>query len=70
VVVEGEFGQIEEISLTYVTVRTWDLRRLILPITYFVENRFRTGVAFLPICSARLSFISIIRRPLANCAGN
>jgi small-conductance mechanosensitive channel len=41
VVVEGEFGQIEEITLTYVTLRTWDLRRLILPITYFVEKPFQ-----------------------------
>src|SRR5438094_7545642 len=41
VVVEGEFGQIEEIALTYVTVRTWDLRRMILPITYFVEKPFQ-----------------------------
>jgi small-conductance mechanosensitive channel len=41
VVVEGEFGQIEEITLTYVTVRTWDLRRLVLPITYFVEKPFQ-----------------------------
>jgi small-conductance mechanosensitive channel len=41
VVVEGEFGQIEEITLTYVTVRTWDLRRIILPITYFVEKPFQ-----------------------------
>lgn len=41
VVVEGEFGQVEEITLTYVTVRTWDLRRLVLPITYFVEKTFQ-----------------------------
>lgn len=41
VVVEGEFGQIEEITLTYVTVRTWDLRRIILPITQFVEKPFQ-----------------------------
>src|SRR6266550_4479894 len=41
VVIEGEFGQIEEITLTYVTVRTWDLRRMILPITYFVEKPFQ-----------------------------
>src|SRR5438876_5449597 len=41
VVVEGEFGQIEEITLTYVVVRTWDLRRLVLPITYFVEKPFQ-----------------------------
>jgi len=41
VVVEGEFGQIEEITLTYVTVRTWDLRRMVLPITYFVDKPFQ-----------------------------
>ncbi len=41
VVVEGDFGQIEEITLTYVSVRTWDLRRVILPITYFIEKPFQ-----------------------------
>ncbi|MFP4384949.1 MAG: mechanosensitive ion channel family protein [Spirochaetia bacterium] len=41
VIVEGEWGRIEEITLTYVVVRIWDLRRLILPITYFVENPFQ-----------------------------
>ena len=38
VVIEGDWGRIEEIALTYVVVRIWDLRRLIVPITYFVEN--------------------------------
>jgi small-conductance mechanosensitive channel len=41
VVVEGEWGRIEEITLTYVVVRIWDLRRLILPITYFLEKPFQ-----------------------------
>jgi small-conductance mechanosensitive channel len=41
VVVEGEYGQIEEISLTYVVVRAWDQRRLILPITYFIDKSFQ-----------------------------
>ncbi len=41
VVVEDEWGWIEEISLTYVVVRVWDRRRLILPITYFVEKPFQ-----------------------------
>jgi len=41
VVVEGEFGFIEEITLTYVTVRIWDERRLVLPITYFLEKPFQ-----------------------------
>ncbi|HRK01672.1 MAG TPA: mechanosensitive ion channel [Oligoflexia bacterium] len=40
VVVEKEWGKIEEITLTYVVVRLWDLRRLILPITYFAEKPF------------------------------
>ena len=35
VIVENEWGRIEEITLTYVVVRIWDLRRLIVPITYF-----------------------------------
>lgn len=38
--VSGEFGQIEEITLTYVVVRIWDERRLILPSTYFTANPF------------------------------
>jgi small-conductance mechanosensitive channel len=38
VVVEGEWGNIEEITLTYVVVRIWDRRRLVLPCSYFVEN--------------------------------
>ena len=41
VVVEGEFGTIEEITLTYVVVKLWDLRRLIVPITYFIEKPFQ-----------------------------
>jgi small-conductance mechanosensitive channel len=41
VIVEGEWGRIEEITLTYVVVRIWDLRRLILPITYFIEKPFQ-----------------------------
>jgi small-conductance mechanosensitive channel len=41
VVVENEWGTIEEITLTYVVVRIWDLRRLIVPITYFIEKPFQ-----------------------------
>ncbi|MGB6429932.1 MAG: mechanosensitive ion channel family protein [Candidatus Acidiferrales bacterium] len=40
VVVEGEWGWIEEIGSTYVVVRIWDLRRLILPLSYFIEHPF------------------------------
>jgi len=41
VIVENEWGRIEEITLTYVVIRIWDLRRLIVPISYFVEQPFQ-----------------------------
>ena len=41
VIVENEWGWIEEITLTYVVVRIWDQRRLIVPITYFIEQPFQ-----------------------------
>ena len=41
VIVEGEWGRIEEITLTYVVVRIWDQRRLVLPISYFIEKPFQ-----------------------------
>lgn len=40
VIVEGEWGRIEDITLTYVVVRIWDLRRLVVPITFFIEQPF------------------------------
>jgi len=40
-VAEGEFGKVEEITLTYVVLRLWDQRRLILPINYFLEKPFQ-----------------------------
>jgi small-conductance mechanosensitive channel len=41
VVVENEMGWIEEITATYVVVRIWDLRRLIVPLSYFIEKPFQ-----------------------------
>jgi len=41
VIAEGDFGWIEEITLTYVVVRVWDRRRIVLPITHFVEKPFQ-----------------------------
>ncbi|KGO91421.1 mechanosensitive ion channel family protein [Flavobacterium subsaxonicum] len=41
VIVEGEWGWIEEITLTYVVVRIWDKRRMVLPTTYFIEKPFQ-----------------------------
>lgn len=41
VIVEGEWGWIEEITTTFVVVRVWDLRRLVVPISYFIEKPFQ-----------------------------
>lgn len=41
VVVEGEWGRIEDITSTYVVVKIWDERRLVLPVSYFLENPFQ-----------------------------
>ena len=41
VIIEGEWGRIEEITLTYVVVRIWDKRRLIVPSTYFFDKPFQ-----------------------------
>ena len=55
-VVEGEWGRVEDITFTYVVVKIWDQRRLILPINYFIEKPFQnwtrasseiTGTVFL-----------------------
>lgn len=41
VVMEGEFGTVEEIRLSYVVVRLWDERRLVVPVTKFLESSFQ-----------------------------
>lgn len=41
VIVEGEWGRIEDITFTYVVVRIWDLRRLVVPVNYFLETPFQ-----------------------------
>lgn len=41
VIVEGEWGRIEEITSTYVVVRVWDERRLIVPLQWFIEHPFQ-----------------------------
>ena len=41
VVIEGEWGWIEEIGTMFVVVRIWDLRRLVLPLSYFLEHSFQ-----------------------------
>jgi small-conductance mechanosensitive channel len=41
IVVENEWGTVEELTSTYVVVRLWDLRRLIVPLSYFIEKPFQ-----------------------------
>jgi small-conductance mechanosensitive channel len=51
VIVENEWGRIEEITLTYVVIKIWDQRRLIVPLSHFIEKPFqnwtRTSSEFL-----------------------
>jgi small-conductance mechanosensitive channel len=40
-IVEGEWGNVEEITSTYVVVKLWDWRRMVLPLSYFIEKPFQ-----------------------------
>lgn len=75
-VVEGEWGRVEEITGTFVVLRIWDDRRLILPLTYFIEKPFQNwtrqsaqllGSVFffvdysMPIAPLRLAVERIVR---------
>lgn len=76
VIVEGEWGRIEEIGSSYVVVRIWDERRMVVPLTWFIENPFQNwtrrsadllGTAFLwldyraPIAAIRSELERICR---------
>ena len=41
VIVENEWGFVEEIASTYVVIRLWDLRRMVVPLAYFIEKPFQ-----------------------------
>lgn len=75
VVVEGEYGTIGEITLSYVVVNIWDERRLILPCTYFTTQPFEiwtrhsaliTGTVYLdvdwrvPLAQVRAKFMEVV----------
>jgi len=75
VVIENEWGKVEEITTTYVVVRTWDLRRLIVPISFFIDKSFQNwtrehtellGTAFLyvdysvPVDALRTEFFRLL----------
>jgi len=76
VIVEGEWGRIEEITLTFVVVKIWDERRLVLPVTWFLEKPFQnwtrtgseiTGTIFLyvdfsfPVDSIRIALPEMLK---------
>ncbi|MCC8197967.1 MAG: mechanosensitive ion channel family protein [Tannerellaceae bacterium] len=46
VVIDGDSGRIEEIKLTYVVVNLWDKRRLIIPVNYFLEQKFENWTRY------------------------
>jgi small-conductance mechanosensitive channel len=54
VIVEGQYGTIGEISLTYVIVKTWDGRRLVVPINYFLEKSFENWTRTSPEIVAKV----------------
>ncbi len=75
VIIENEWGKIEEITTTYVVVRTWDLRRLIVPLSFFIDKSFQNwtrehtellGTAFLyvdysvPVDALRKEFFRLL----------
>jgi small-conductance mechanosensitive channel len=74
--IEGEFGHVEEIQTTYVVVRLWDWRRLVVPLSYFMEKPFQNwtresasliGTVFwivgyrVPVEEARERFLAIVK---------
>jgi small-conductance mechanosensitive channel len=77
VFVENEWGTIEEITSTYVVVRLWDWRRMVVPLTYFIEKPFQNwtrenstliGSAFIyvdyraPVAAIREKFTAIVKQ--------
>ena len=76
VIVEGEWGNVEEITSTYVVVKLWDWRRMVLPLSYFITKPFQNwtrenarliGTAFFyvdyeaPIDRLRAAFEDIVK---------
>jgi small-conductance mechanosensitive channel len=66
VVVENQWGRIEEITSTYVVIKLWDLRRLIVPLSYFIEKPFeswtRESTELIGAVSFHVSYMTPIER--------
>lgn len=76
VLLEGEFGTVEEIQTTYVVIQLWDRRRMVVPLSYFMEKSFQNwtrqstsiiGAAFwymdysTPIEAVRAKFLGLLK---------
>ena len=72
VIIENEYGNVEEITSTYVVVRLWDLRRMVVPISYFIEKPFqnwtREGAALIGSVLLYLDYTAPIERIRAEAA--
>ncbi|MGD0677540.1 MAG: mechanosensitive ion channel domain-containing protein [Polyangiaceae bacterium] len=71
IVIEGEFGEVEDIYLTYAVVRVWDKRRIVVPVTYFLEKPFqnwtRSGTDLLGFVLLKVDFgmpVEVVRQEL------
>lgn len=74
-IVEGEWGNVEEITSTYVVVKLWDWRRMILPLSYFMEKPFqnwtREGAALIGTVMIYLDYsvpVDVIRKKVEEIA--
>jgi small-conductance mechanosensitive channel len=77
VIVENEWGNIEEITSTYVVVRLWDWRRMVVPLTYFIEKPFqnwtRDSSALIGTVLLYVDYrapVGVIRQKLAEVVGH
>ena len=83
VIVENEWGWVEEITGTYVVIKVWDWRRLVVPLSYFLDKPFQNwtlqgtdliGSVFLwvdytvPVAHVRAKLEEIVRRPSCGAA--
>ncbi len=64
VIVEGEWGTIEEINLTYVVVNVWDQRRLVVPMSRFLEQPFQNWTKVSPELLGTIFLYADYRLPM------
>lgn len=61
-IVEGEFGKVEDIGGSFVVIRLWDLRRMVVPLSYFIEKPFqnltRTDAALIGVVTFQLDYVT------------